>query len=111
MKARLHRADILIRRWAWLVKRGLPDIGYPHRSPEQALAGDYAVSNYIVMPEDDLTAEIINTMDLPRKRIIRFYWSQGLKESEIARRENLTRAKVRTRINWIKEQVANGVLM
>jgi len=64
-----------------------------------------------IMPEDDLTAEIINSMTLIHRNIARHKWSSAMTLKMIAEREGLTVKKVRTRIHWIKEQVAQGALM
>ena len=110
-KSRLNRADALIKRWAWLVRGGLPDVGYPHRSPEQSLAGDTGGGHAVeIMPEDDLTAETINSMSLQLRNVARLHWSIQLTDNQIAQREKMSRKMVRTRIRWIKEQVADKCL-
>jgi len=62
------------------------------------------------MPEDDLTAATINGMSLQLRAIARLHWSIQLTDGEIAKREAMSRKMVRTRIRWIKEQVANKCL-
>lgn len=107
--SRLARANFLLTRWGFLIRRGLPNLGYPSRSPEQQLLPSYG-GDYIELAEDSLTAQIINHMTLPMRNIARLHWSNGLKQSEIARRENLKRGKVRARILFIKQAVADQVL-
>ena len=62
------------------------------------------------MPEDDLTATTINGMTLQLRSITRLHWSVGLTDNEIATRESMSRKMVRTRIRWVKEQVASECL-
>ena len=107
---RLRRANGLIRRWAWLSRGGLPDIGYPHRSPEQALTGDTGGNNYEILPEDDLTAATLNGMSTELKNITRLHWVIVLPQSEIAAREGISVKMVARRIRWIKEQIAGKCL-
>ena len=107
---RLRRANGLIRRWAWLSRGGLPDIGYPHRSPEQALTGDTGGNSYEILPEDDLTAATLNGMSTELKNITRLHWVIVLPQSEIAAREGISVKMVARRIRWIKEQIAGKCL-
>lgn len=101
----------MLKRWAWIAKRGLPDLGYKHKSPEQALVPSSGTQEMLLLPEDDLTAAIINGLSVQLKVIARLHWSNNLTDREIAKREKLSRAKVRTRIRWIKQQVVDSVLM
>ncbi len=110
-KNRLRRADVLLKRWAWIIRRGLPDLGYKHKSPEQALVPDSGNQELLLLPEDGLTATTVSGMTLQLRTIARLHWQYKLTDKEIARRETLTRAKVRVRIKWIKEQVVNCVLI
>ena len=98
-------ADHWLRRWAWLSRRGLPDVGYPHRSPEQAMAGDYSTTSYEEMPEDIQVNQLISTMTLTLKNITRLYYAQSVKPKQIAERENLTARQVRSRLDMIRYKV------
>ncbi|PHS70680.1 MAG: hypothetical protein COB23_03130 [Methylophaga sp.] len=101
----------MIKRWIWLSRKGLPDIGYPHQSPEQSLAGDYSSNNYIVLPEDEDTARVMSKIRPDIKEVARLLWGQGLKVSKIAKRLNMSRSKVRYRIEFIKQKVADQVIL
>lgn len=68
------------------------------------------VQDLPLMPEDDLTATAVNGMTLQLRTIARLRYLHHLSDTDIARREKLTRAKVRIRIKWIKEQVVNCAL-
>lgn len=98
-------ADYWLRRWAWLSRRGLPDVGYKHQSPEQSMVGDYSVTSYEEMPEDAQVNKLIGTMNLTLKNITRLYYSQAIKPKQIAERENLTARQVRSRLDMIRYKV------
>lgn len=74
------------------------------------MAGEEGHAEYIILPEDDLTAETINSMSLQLRTIARLKYIIKLPDNQIAEREGMSRKMVRTRINWIKEQVASKCL-
>lgn len=74
------------------------------------MAGDTGGVPYEVLPEDNLTAEVVNAMTLELRSVARLHWSIRLTDNEIAQRQSMSRKMVRTRIRWIKEQVANKCL-
>ena len=110
-KDNLATAEHFISRWAWLSRKGLPDIGYKHKSPEQPpdVAEEYG--DYEILPEDELTEQSIAAMSLQLKNIARLYWSRGMKPKEIGQRESISPRQVRLRIHKIRHTVALDVVV
>lgn len=63
------------------------------------------------MPEDIATQEIVGSLCNVNREIARLKWKVGISDNGIAKMEGLTRSKVRTRVHWIKEVIADKVLM
>jgi DNA-directed RNA polymerase specialized sigma24 family protein len=65
----------------------------------------------VILPEDDLTSTVVSGLTLQMRSIARRKWTTACSLKQIAEYEGLSVSKVKTRIHWIKEQVAQGVLM
>jgi len=103
----LFQAELLIKRWAWFVRRGLPDLGYPHKAPFHISA--HGRQELEVLPEDDLTAVVMCGLSLRMKEVARLRWVIVLSQKEVAAQARLSRRQVRTRLYQIKKCVANHV--
>lgn len=103
-----------MRRWAVYTLDGADDLGYPHQSPEQErIAGRSCmdITEQKKMPEDIQTKEVVESLSKDIQAIARLYWRVRLTQTEIASRQaGMTRQKVKTRIKFIKQEVADRVL-
>ncbi|MDT8310453.1 MAG: hypothetical protein RQ732_03305 [Methylophaga sp.] len=97
-RERVARAGFLLERW-----------GQQDRQPLiQPVAESEQDSNYI---EDQMTAEVINSLTCDTRDIARQHWASGLSAVEIAEQQNMPRNLVRQHLGFVVEQVANKVLM
>lgn len=96
--ARLSVADDLLSRWGDINRIRLPggQISEPLVEPETT--------------EDEMTAEVINTLNQQNREIAHLHWSEGLTPSDIADSITVHRNVVRREIAFIRDQVASKVL-
>src|SRR5690554_94424 len=96
-KERISKAGLLLERW-----------GQQERIP---VIGELELSE--VDPdfiEDQMTAEVLGSLTVEKRRIARQHWSEGYSAAEIAEMEQQTRSEVRQVLGFIIEQVADKVL-
>lgn len=97
-RERIARAGLLLERWG---QQDRQPLNVPVAESEQD-------SSYI---EDQMTAEVINSLAGDTRDIARLHWASGLSAVEIAEQQTLPRAEVRQYLGFVVEQVANKVLM
>ena len=96
-RERIARAGLLLERW-----------GQQDRQPLiQPIAESEQDSSYI---EDQMTAEVINSLTTDNRDIARLHWAEGLSAAEIAEKQTLPRNEIRQHLGFVVEQVANKVL-
>ncbi len=94
---RISRAGLLLERW-----------GQQDRQPLlQPIAEADQDSSFI---EDQMTAEVINSLTSDTRDIARLHWASGLSAAEIAEQHIMPRNAVRQSLGFIVEQVADKVL-
>lgn len=96
--ARLSVADDLLARWGDINRIRLPggQISDPLAEPDTT--------------EDEMTAEVINTLNDQNREIAHLHWSEGLTPSDIAETLPVHRNVVRRQIAFIRDQIASKVL-
>lgn len=95
---RITRAGLLLERW-----------GQQDRQPlTQPIAESEQDSSFI---EDQMTAEVINSLASDTRDIARLHWASGLSAAEIAEQQILPRNAIRQHLGFVIEQVASKVLM
>lgn len=97
-RERISRAGLLLERW-----------GQQDRQPLlQPVPESEQDSSYI---EDQMTAEVINSLTEDTLQLARLHWASGLSAAEIAEQQLLPRNEIRQRLGFVIEQIANKVLM
>lgn len=105
-KQKRDAADYLLKRWAMLVRKGLPPLGYPKQSPEQERIRGIDVRNVEMDELDRKVYETVNALSDKPKRIAKEYWLYGRSLQEIAWSEKLSKSGVKWRVDAVKEKIA-----
>lgn len=104
-KQKQDRAEFLIKRWAILTRLGLPDLGYPHQSPEQERVRGLDVRNVEMDKLDEKVMCVMKNFSPKPRRIAKEYWLYGKSMQEIAWAEKLSKSGVKWRLDSVKDKV------
>lgn len=105
-KQRRDRANDLLNRWGWLVRDGLPDLGYPHQSPEQERIRGIDTRNVEADQVDEQVFKTVNELKTTARHVAFDYWARRHTYEQIARQERLSVSGVKWRLDAIREKVA-----
>lgn len=111
----MSKADYLMKRWAWLIRRGLlVGHGYPTKSAYvERVAGSecYDIDMLNLTSEEKGTIAEMKAMGKKLNLIARFKWSQGYSHEAIARLLTSDKNKIDYCVIVIKQKVADAVLL
>lgn len=105
-KQKRAAADYFLKRWALLVRLGMPPLGYPKQSPEQERVKGIDTREIEISPEDEAVIELVSKLDVYPKRIVKAYWMQQLPIRKIAMIEGLSPSGVQWRLDHVRWKVA-----
>lgn len=106
MKDKRGRAEYWLNRWAFLVRLDLPDLGYPHLSPEQEKIRGIDTRDIEMTEYDEEVKAIVDSMGDKQRRMTRMRWVYRDPVAVIANKEGLSIDGVRWRLDAIREYVA-----
>lgn len=99
-KSEIHRSERLIRRWVWISRGGLPDLGYG-----SVLLSPQTSGTFVIHSIDVLAASVMNGLALPLRSIAKLRYDLDLSIKQISERENMTPKMVRNRLEFIHKEI------
>jgi hypothetical protein len=112
-RSKRRRANALLVRWALITQDGIPDLGYKHNSPEQERVPGIdccKITQEKVLPEDEAVIALVKKMRPKTRELVYEKWRYRAEDKALMRLFSFTEKQLESRINAIKDHIADSVL-
>jgi hypothetical protein len=112
-KSKRRRANALLVRWALITREGIPDLGYKHNSPEQERVPGIdccKITQEKVLPEDEAVIALVKKMHPKTRELVYEKWRYRAEDKTLMHLFSFTEKQLESRINAIKDHIADSVL-